>query len=625
MSTTNCKCSTCEKEDHQTVFSKRQRKRAEMGEPARCASCIAKDNATKAAESPTKKPVVQRANQRVEKNMEQLDEVVGSLGGDSASSDNVEQETDNNRKAAAQRARKRQIRAFFDDEAASDGMSEEDFDDDSDSEQEVSLLALKQKILGRDVTTDENDTENDQPFNKYSDKQNDLQTDLTCPVCHGCFYNPVSLQCGHSFCQECVFWWLGRGSAGTSDGNCPTCRQICNNEVEFGVNVALRAVVEAIFPEETRARRQAHEKLVRGESGGAHARGYQVVVAMDEEVWHGYGALGVRRSVVLDAQDQCMQLALAFKDEPTFVNNMLCVHLCLLHLEEDEAGYGIPFVIKEQGDEHLITYEQRFASYVDVTANDDPVARRPMGVDESALFQIDLNALNGVLQLLFVHKETGASLEIRLPKDKKRAKAAADALVRRREAQLQKEEDEEDEANEYDDDDGFLVGDGVEDESDEDDGESDLCCICNECGDLLICDGGDHLEGCGRLFHVACVGRVSVPAGDWVCQACANAFEIASGREGHEFGVVKSDNRKRKLAYGDSKLERSDDDSAFDKAEPDINENDGGTSDKIDGAFSSASGEDSNAGSEHSVDESPIKPSRAKRTKTRAIIDSDSE
>merc|ERR1719491_1208173 len=54
----------------------------------------------------------------------------------------------------------------------------------------------------------------------------------------------------------------------------------------------------------------------------------------------------------------------------------------------------------------------------------------------------------------------------------------------------------------------------------------------------MICDGGDYLKGCGKNFHVLCVGLAEIPQGDWVCSECAKAYGYEVIRmEGHEFPV----------------------------------------------------------------------------------------
>uniref|UniRef100_A0A6M2ERN9 PHD-type domain-containing protein n=1 Tax=Populus davidiana TaxID=266767 RepID=A0A6M2ERN9_9ROSI len=47
----------------------------------------------------------------------------------------------------------------------------------------------------------------------------------------------------------------------------------------------------------------------------------------------------------------------------------------------------------------------------------------------------------------------------------------------------------------------------------------DLCIICADGGNLLLCDG------CPRAFHKGCASLPTVPSGDWYCQYCQNTFE----------------------------------------------------------------------------------------------------
>ncbi|KAL8168206.1 hypothetical protein V2J09_009705 [Rumex salicifolius] len=47
----------------------------------------------------------------------------------------------------------------------------------------------------------------------------------------------------------------------------------------------------------------------------------------------------------------------------------------------------------------------------------------------------------------------------------------------------------------------------------------DLCIICAEGGDLLLCDG------CPRAFHTECASLTHQPRGKWFCRYCESAFE----------------------------------------------------------------------------------------------------
>ncbi|XP_024022980.1 uncharacterized protein LOC21405419 [Morus notabilis] len=47
----------------------------------------------------------------------------------------------------------------------------------------------------------------------------------------------------------------------------------------------------------------------------------------------------------------------------------------------------------------------------------------------------------------------------------------------------------------------------------------DLCIICADGGNLILCDG------CPRAFHKECASLSAIPRGDWYCQYCQNLFE----------------------------------------------------------------------------------------------------
>jgi hypothetical protein len=225
----------------------------------------------------------------------------------------------------------------------------------------------------------------------------------------------------------------------------------------------------------------------------------------------------------------------------------------------------------EEDDEHFICNEGRFhsaiAASVTVSRSGEPLeyatgARRFMGNEGTADFAINLGApLRDVRNICFRHEETGAEYEIKvLPRgwDEMQDEQVNDEFVMRSNAIMARgtmvmeaardsysgraefadnESHEDEHLDEYEDD-GFLVmNEDEEEEADSSDVEEDICCICREHGDLIVCDGGDHLAGCGKSFHINCVGRDQVPPGDWVCEHCANAFELNVGIEGHEFSA----------------------------------------------------------------------------------------
>lgn len=47
----------------------------------------------------------------------------------------------------------------------------------------------------------------------------------------------------------------------------------------------------------------------------------------------------------------------------------------------------------------------------------------------------------------------------------------------------------------------------------------DLCIICADGGNLILCDG------CPRAFHKECASLSAIPRGDWYCQYCQSMFE----------------------------------------------------------------------------------------------------
>ncbi|KAG7961200.1 hypothetical protein I3843_09G004200 [Carya illinoinensis] len=59
-----------------------------------------------------------------------------------------------------------------------------------------------------------------------------------------------------------------------------------------------------------------------------------------------------------------------------------------------------------------------------------------------------------------------------------------------------------------------------------------LCIICADGGNLLLCDG------CPRAFHKECASLTSIPRGDWYCTYCQNMFQREKFVEHNENAVA---------------------------------------------------------------------------------------
>uniref|UniRef100_A0A8D2DPV9 Tripartite motif-containing protein 64-like n=1 Tax=Sciurus vulgaris TaxID=55149 RepID=A0A8D2DPV9_SCIVU len=64
----------------------------------------------------------------------------------------------------------------------------------------------------------------------------EFQSELTCSICMNYFLNPVTIDCGHSFCRPCL--WLCWDEAQTPRC-CPECREI-TDKADFNTNIILK-------------------------------------------------------------------------------------------------------------------------------------------------------------------------------------------------------------------------------------------------------------------------------------------------------------------------------------------------------------------------------------------------
>uniref|UniRef100_A0A3Q1EL16 RING-type domain-containing protein n=1 Tax=Acanthochromis polyacanthus TaxID=80966 RepID=A0A3Q1EL16_9TELE len=73
----------------------------------------------------------------------------------------------------------------------------------------------------------------DPPFSLLS-----LEDELTCSICLSPFDCPVTIPCGHNFCQDCLL------TTWTDSYSCPQCRTLFATRPELKKNTVLSTVVE---------------------------------------------------------------------------------------------------------------------------------------------------------------------------------------------------------------------------------------------------------------------------------------------------------------------------------------------------------------------------------------------
>lgn len=81
------------------------------------------------------------------------------------------------------------------------------------------------------------------------------ENDFECGLCLSLLCEPVTIPCGHSFCQTCLTSALEQ-----SKKQCPTCRAVCNVDPEnMQISLTIANVAQKLFPEEYRKRKEQVE------------------------------------------------------------------------------------------------------------------------------------------------------------------------------------------------------------------------------------------------------------------------------------------------------------------------------------------------------------------------------
>ena len=196
-------------------------------------------------------------------------------------------------------------------------------------------------------------------------------------------------------------------------------------------------------------------------------------------------------------------------------------HLCV---DEVEDVGGFPSIIlPHNDDEALIRHEDTsLIEFKCTNVDDDSSKQQTMhlgrrGISNNSLgwcFKRNFNPFYDcdtmILQITFSHVDTGAILELRLPP---RSKDDNPANAHEEENEQYNnpcpyilDGPQEDESSNNYEDDGFVV-------MEEEEYDNDLCKICSKPGELIVCDGGVHHEGCNNSFHIACIGLDKIPPG----------------------------------------------------------------------------------------------------------------
>uniref|UniRef100_A0A8C8VH26 RING-type domain-containing protein n=1 Tax=Pelusios castaneus TaxID=367368 RepID=A0A8C8VH26_9SAUR len=75
-----------------------------------------------------------------------------------------------------------------------------------------------------------------------------FQEDVTCSICLDVLKDPVSIECGHNFCQDCLSTHWKKVSA--QGYQCPECRAPCSKE-RMIPDTRLRSLVKKITDHES--------------------------------------------------------------------------------------------------------------------------------------------------------------------------------------------------------------------------------------------------------------------------------------------------------------------------------------------------------------------------------------
>ncbi|XP_058518284.1 tripartite motif-containing protein 64-like [Ochotona princeps] len=103
----------------------------------------------------------------------------------------------------------------------------------------------------------------------------EFQSNVTCSICCQYFLDPVTMECGHSFCRPCIYLSWEEGS---SPHCCPECRQK-SEKTNFKTNIRLQKLATAV-----RMGRMSQVPSSQGQVCGAHSDATGVLGDLDKNL-----------------------------------------------------------------------------------------------------------------------------------------------------------------------------------------------------------------------------------------------------------------------------------------------------------------------------------------------------
>nr|XP_032834157.1 E3 ubiquitin/ISG15 ligase TRIM25-like [Petromyzon marinus] len=97
------------------------------------------------------------------------------------------------------------------------------------------------------------------------------ERDFTCPVCLELFVDPVTLNCGHTFCSACIDRHWGTESAARGGFTCPECRRAYPAKPDLRKSILVANLVAQVRRARPAARQPRRDADARVYDGGVAA------------------------------------------------------------------------------------------------------------------------------------------------------------------------------------------------------------------------------------------------------------------------------------------------------------------------------------------------------------------